>query len=309
MAIGPKISKTIINNNTLEVINQNINEYVVNTIVKNAGSCSSSAGTYNEMIIGNVELGGKDNIINVKSESLQDIELTLNCLQQSIQQTEIGKDIATSIMNQLMEHIDNDIMTKLINSSSPKYSKEPSNPFAPTRNNIAITSTDYQETDTTRKLSNLVVNRVSSNLNVSDIKNCFLRSSQSISQKIGDMQVYGEENRINIKMTGKQVIKSFATCKQLTEQTSYVMTQILTDLGVEVSDTTINKSVTEIVIPVKKYDSNSGQVQNIIYSVLSVVSLLIMLIVIFIVSRKKSKKSKNFNKYNKSKNIKKNRKK
>jgi hypothetical protein len=285
-----------INKNILESINTNVNQFVINSVIKNAASCMSSSSSYTEFIIGNVEMGGKDNTISASMESVQDIEVTLKCLQQSVQQTDMGKDIALSLLENLLKLIDPEILRKQISASEIK-NKDIFNSSSNSVKTLGFVNIkDYQENDTSRKLENLVVNTVSNNINIPNIQNCFLNTSLSISNKIGDIKVLGEENIINIKLSSRQISKSFATCRQLTEQTSSLVTQIVSNLGLEITDTTTNTTISDVTIKessqtITPFTSGNSTSEYVTYTFILLSCLIIIIFSIVFISKRSKKKS------------------
>ncbi len=245
-AVTNKISNETLNRNTLESINQNVNEFVTNSVIKNAASCSSRSSNYDESKTGDVTMVGSDNDVAISMQNIQDASLSLLCIQQSIQQTNMANDIATSIMDNLTQKVSNNTLTKLIATSEAKNEQGMfANPFASSSSDVYVESTNIQENETNRKLANLISNRVANGVNVTSIQNCFTEVAIATTKKIGDIKVLGDENIVNIKLTGKQLSKSFSTCQQLVQQTSSVTNQILTDLGLSITDSTVNTISTE----------------------------------------------------------------
>ncbi len=287
---------TKINKNILESINTNVNQYVINSVIKNAASCMTSSSSYAEFIIGNVEMGGKDNTISASMESVQDIEVTLKCLQQSVQQTDLGRDMALAMLENLVKLIDPEILRKQISASEIKNKNIFNSNSDSVKTLRFVDIKDYQENDTNRKLENLVVNTVTNNINIPNIQNCFLNTSLSISNKIGDIKVLGEENIINIKLSSRQISKSFLTCRQLTEQTSSLVTQIVSDLGLEITDTTTNTTISDVTIKessqtITPFTSGNSTSEYITYTFILLSCLIIIIFSIVFISKRSKKKS------------------
>lgn len=241
-----RISNYTINKSDLEVLNQQVNEFVSNSVTSSAAKCSASSSTYTENQLGNIRVVGKGNKADIGIDTQQDSQLSLQCIQQSIQQTNIGNDIAQSIMNNLNQSVSADIMNKVVAAADSKMEQGMfSNPFAAASSKVNVDVTNFQQTETNRKLSNLISNSVENNVKTEDIKTCFTDTAQGISNKVGNIDIIGQENVLELNLSSKQISKSFSTCQQLTQQTSAVTNTIATQLGLAIVDDTKTKTSTE----------------------------------------------------------------
>jgi hypothetical protein len=235
-----------VNKSVLDVLNQQVNEYVSNSVTTAASKCSASSSTYNETKFGNIKVTGSGNSAKIGVETQQDSQLSFQCIQQSIQETNIGNNIAQSIMNNLNQSVSADIMNKIVSAADASMEQGVfANPFASGSSEVNVNLSNIQITDTNRKLSNLIKNSVANNVKTQDIKSCFLSVSQGISNQIGDVEIVGQENSLELYISSKQLSKSFANCSQLTQQTSAVINAIASQLGLKVIDDTKTKTSTE----------------------------------------------------------------
>jgi len=242
-SITNTISNYTVNKSSLEVLNQQVNNFVSNSVTTAASSCSASSTAIIETKIGDIIAKGKGNKIKVGIDSEQDTALTLECLQQSIQQTNISNSLAQSIMTNLTQSVSADVLNKMVAAGEAKNEQGfGANPFASASSTVNMNLSNTNITDTNRKLSNLISNSVESNVKNEDIKKCFLEMAAAINNKVGDIMAIGENNEIELQLTSKQTAKAFANCKQLTEQTSAVTTSLAVSCGLTIVDDSKTKT-------------------------------------------------------------------
>jgi hypothetical protein len=130
-------------------------------------------------------LQGKIDITNE-----QDSQVNLQCMQQSIQQTNIGNEIASAIMQQMTQSVDQSALSKLITTSEAKNEQGfGANPFASSNAEVNVNTENKQLTETNRKLSNLISNKVANNIKATDIKACFIKTTQTKINEYGNLNL------------------------------------------------------------------------------------------------------------------------
>ncbi len=245
--VNNNIDNRTINRSDLELLNSVVNKYVSSVVVNLTTQCSASSTTYTENSIGKTIIIGNKNTTNINIDTSQTVHVTLQCLQQALQQSNIANDIIQSIMTNLLQTIDNNQLTKVMSESSATNEQGfLASPFAKADSSININSSTVQDTETTRKIQNLISNTVNNSLNVDDIKNCFITTTKMLSNKVGNIKVVGESNTVDINISTKQLEESFAVCQQLTEQTSGITNSLCAQMGIRIQDDTTNKMVTDI---------------------------------------------------------------
>jgi hypothetical protein len=245
-SVATTVKNYNVNKSDLEVLNQQVNSFVSNSVTKGAASCAASSSSYVENTMGDISVVGKNNKAKITMGTEQDTKLSLQCIQQSIQQTNIGNEMAQSIMNNLTQSVSNEAVTKLMQEAEAKNELGAgAPPWGSASSDINVNVETTNISDTSRKLSNLISNSVANNVSNEDIKDCFMKTAAAISNKVGNINIIGEGNELEFNMTSKQISESFATCQQLTEQTSAVTNSIATALGLSVVDDTKTKTSTE----------------------------------------------------------------
>jgi len=244
--INNRINNTTINKSDLDILNQQVNKFCSDTVVSNASKCAASSSQFTSNQMGDINVVGSGNKATIGIESDQDSQLSLQCIQQSIQQTNIGNSMAQSIMDNLAQSVSTDAMTKLVNAASSSNQQGMfANPFTQSSSKVNVDVSNLQKTETNRKLSNLISNTVANNVKVDDVKQCFLKVAQAINNKVGNINIVGSENTFAFSISSKQVSKGFATCQQLTQQTSTITNALATQLGLTIVDDTKTKVKSE----------------------------------------------------------------
>lgn len=234
-----QISKTDMN-----LLNKSINEFVSTNITKSASSCASSSAQTDRTKIGNIVAKGAGSEVKIGVESDQKTNITLICLQQSLQQTNINNNIATSIIQQLTKNIEQDAMTKLVSEAESK-AKQGFGGFGMSKSSSEINTniTNENLNYTNVNLENLVKNTVENKTQNSKIQECGTKIAQNLSKDIGDI-IALEGGKVDIQFTNKQVAESIAKCQQLNSQVSDITSSIANSLGFTVIDDTKQKTDT-----------------------------------------------------------------
>jgi hypothetical protein len=293
-----KVVNETITRSTLESINSSVNEYVSNVVTKSAASCAASSAQFTENTIGKIIMTG-DNLegkIDITNE--QDSQVNLQCMQQSIQQTNIGNEIATSIMQQMTQSVDQSALSKLITTSEAKNEQGfGANPFASSNAEVNVNTENKQLTETNRKLSNLISNKVANNIKATDIKDCFTKTTQTKLNQYGNVKMIGESNKFSIVISTKQVAESLAVCQQLTQQTSSITNDIATALGLIIvddkkiavkTDSTAKASASIKTVGIEGiFDAFTGAFGNLFGIFMSASSMMFIMIIILAVVMKK----------------------
>ena len=239
------IKNYTINKNDLEALNSSVNNFVSNAVISNTSNCSTGTTQLATNNIGDLTVVGKKNKQNISISTEQNSQVSLQCIQQSIQQTNIANAMAQSVMNNLTSTVNNDALTSMVNSAEASMKQGVGgglfNPGASVNSDINLKIDNLQKNETTRKLSNFISNSVSNNLDVNSVKDCFNKTVQNDVKNIGNISNVGEENEQNIKLSTTQYATSMATCQQLTQQTSGITSEMAVSLGLTIKDETANK--------------------------------------------------------------------
>ena len=190
------ITNLKINKSQLDEFNKIIIDMVINKIIEDIIVCTyfQNANLQKQGLSYKI-LSEQEAIINI--DSMKNIKLNSQCIQQSIKQIDIKSIIAQIIFNILLQNTSKDNLTKLINQAKKNFAGTnilnplTSSPPSDINMNLDIYLDNNQINDMDiRKLSNLIGNTVSQNLN-KNIVNCF---SENITNNI--IYSYDLKNKI-----------------------------------------------------------------------------------------------------------------
>ena len=92
-SISQKLTNMTVNKSDLEVLNQQANSFVSNSVTTSAATCAASSSSQIENTMGNIVVAGKGNKAKIGIDSTQDTQLSLQCIQQSVQQTNVSNQL------------------------------------------------------------------------------------------------------------------------------------------------------------------------------------------------------------------------
>jgi hypothetical protein len=254
------ISNLTINKNELEAFNSQVNEFVTNVVTKNTAACSSGATMINENSMGDINVVGKKQKVNATLNASQKSQVSLDCIQKAIQQTNVGNSVAQGIMQNLQNSVSNEQLTAMVAQADSKTSSGFGgfNPFSSANSEINMNLSNTQINETSRKLSNMISNKVASNTNNSSFQECGSKSFLQQGNKVGNLNVLGDENEVNLTLNSDQYSEVISKCEQLTQQTAESVSDVATTLGVVVKDDTENKTKSDTASTAKSINEAKG---------------------------------------------------
>ncbi len=257
--ISQSINNLQISRSDLDLLNEQMSTFISKNIIDNASTCSPSSTQTAGMTIGNIVAKGKDSTVNIGDGSSQKTNITLECLQQSLQQSNINNNIATTMMTQLTNNISADTMTKLVNDAESGAKTGFLNPLAFSDSTSAVNTNvnNIQLNYMNKKLQNVIKNTVENVTKNRNASECGTKISQNLSRKIGDILAL-DGGAVNIQFTTSQVAESIATCQQFNSQVADVTSQVANTLGVKIDETQAQKTSTQSDAKVASKAETSG---------------------------------------------------
>jgi hypothetical protein len=258
-AITQKIENQQITKSDLDLLNQQISEFVSENVISNASKCAASSAQVASLETGSIVAKGKDSVVTLGDEAEQKTNITLDCLQKNLQQSNINNNIASSIMSELSNNISADTMTKLISQAESGASTGFANPlaFADSESKVDIDLKNIQMNETNKKLQNVIKNSVTNVTKNTNVSECATKISQNLSRKLGDILAL-EGGKVEVQFTTKQVAESIAKCQQLNNQVADVTSALATTLGVKITETQTQKATTESEAAAKSEAKTEG---------------------------------------------------
>jgi beta-N-acetylglucosaminidase len=249
----------IMNKNSLESINETVNNISKSVINKAAQDCMASAKSVNNMKFCDLKAAGDINISDIAQTN--EVTINLDCLQKSNIKTqimtEIMKDVVSGIESLTDNAMANELMNKAVSdaeaSGEAKATAEA--PFlgigsASSESNVSAKSTVENQTEISNKLTsmtenqrkfvNLVANTINEAIDNSDSKKC-VNSSEAENKLVFCGADAG--GNINIKgINQANVVKSITGCIQETEMGSAIGMALAEKIGIKIDDAVKVKS-------------------------------------------------------------------
>lgn len=255
------ITNTVITQNSVDLMNEQVNKAVAETIIKAASKCSASSTQMASSSSGDIVASGPGSVIDWTTNIEQITSLTLSCLQQSIQDNTVGQSMGVEIFNQISQRTNSEQLNKMTGVAEASLKQgvggSLTNPFSNVDTSVNQNLSNTQLTQTQLKLANIINNEVKNTVDISSIKNCAASNLQQATDKKGNI-IATEGGVIKGGTNVKQISNTLAECKQLTEQVSQVTQGILAKMGVSVEQTTKNKQESEATASAKSTMEQKG---------------------------------------------------
>lgn len=258
--VNQKYDTTIINKSELDVLNKNVNDFVSNTIVKQASACSSSIVQLQNVDFSNMEVDGDFTLDGV--EQGQTSALTFDCIQTS----ELNNDVANGVLAEMTNALKNNFSTEALDKIEAAAEAEGSTGFGATGGvntdstvNLDVKFTNI--TDTKKSIKNIMENSITNNLDMSSTQDCIANTIQNQSVNVSGTRVRGNATIKAIKQT--QAATSVSNCVQKQSVASKIVGDVVSKLGVQVDETNSVVKKTDTSVSATATSKNSGLFQSI----------------------------------------------
>jgi hypothetical protein len=253
-----KSTTNIVNNSDLNILNENVNDFVSDTVVSQASNCSASMSQMQALNISNVKTKG-DFVLDGITQS-QKSTVTFDCLQVS----KFKNDIANGVLTKYMDAISNNYNTSAIADMTASAKSNAATQFAATgksksnsatNNNFEFNST----TNVNQDIQNIVKNSIKNNMSIDDVQNCI--ASVSATQAINIANI--ESNSFTIRaLDQSQASDLLAKCVQKKDNGNKISSQIATDLGLKIEADIKTTSSAKLVGTSESEATNVGALQS-----------------------------------------------
>jgi hypothetical protein len=234
---------TVVDRQTVNLLNQSMNQLITNNMIKQAATCSGGAFSLQDIVLEDLVSEGDINIgVNQKAKVL----LNFSCVNAS----EIKDTVSASMINDMMAQLQSSSTQEAINKMAAAASTESNSGFgslvsAPANSdtNTEMTNRYNALSEKTKNITNSISNSIVKNFSVDDVKNCI--SSVTAQQKV---RVKGAKARgnINAVITQDSAVEAITSCLNQSGIASNVVNNALTKLGVQVKDEASQVSLSDI---------------------------------------------------------------
>lgn len=236
-------NQTIVNKNTINILNSQVNEIIAKSLIDNSKSCQSNVDQTQLLDISNCVAGGAINITDIDFEQVAVVDFS--CIQVS----EISNILAQEMMNGIIGSIKSGMDVKSFNAMISKADSLAKVGFAA----IGGTSAGSETVNTynlsvtnenTKNLENIVKNSINTEFKVKDVQDCINNIQQMQITSAKNCRVGKDININNIEY--EQGVELIAECLQKSNIANKITNNAMANL-VEVidADTEADVSVTQ----------------------------------------------------------------
>ena len=254
----------IINSDTLNMINKNINQFVANTVVSQAGKCAAASDQNQTIDWSGAKVGGDFRI--GKIDQNQTSKVNFGCVQVSKFQNEI----ANGVIDRMSAAMKNEFSAEALNKLAQTAESEASAGFLSTgaqsnstNNNIFVYN---QRNDINKNIQNIMQNELTNNLNLNSLQECVSSVHQKQLQTFHGLQVGGNVNIDELKQ--QQGLEYMSECVQNQGIVSQVTNKVMKDLGITVE----NKTATSVTSDVEQISKSKSKASGIFESIGNMIS-------------------------------------
>lgn len=224
----------IVNKTDIEILNKNVTDIVVDSIVNAANKCSAGISNTQRIGLDNIQVAGDFVLDGV--EQKQSAVLNFECVQVTSIINEIHTDILNTMMNAIKNSSSQDILDQLeSNAKATNKTGFASFPISGATKSSSDTKNNYTSVD--EKLINV------QNVIENHISNSF--KAESVNECISTVKNYQDIHKSNIKVDGNMTIKNItqeqsssmiSKCVQNNEIVNRMANKIASDLGITIQD-------------------------------------------------------------------------
>lgn len=235
-------NQTIVNKNTMDLLNEQVNEVIAKTKIDNSASCRGSINQAQALSLAGCTVGGDLNINNINFKQNAEV-VDFKCLQNSNVDNEMAQEILTGIMGEIQSTLDNQSLNRmttaaetsaiadpsLFGNSTASSSSESTNKF-----NLQVTN------DNTTSIQNIVKNAINTEFNVKDVQECVAEIAQKQEIDVSNCDVGGNLSVSDVFYD--QSAQLLAECIQNKGISQKIVNSASTDLGVIIESETASKA-------------------------------------------------------------------
>lgn len=230
--ITQKYNTNIISKSDINIINESLQEFVVDVIIKDASMCSANISQIQIFDMSGTQIKGD---LNLDIDQTQANNINFDCIQVSKMQNNIANGLLDKILQSIDNNYDASTITNLDATANAKTTSGLLNLdlLNKTESNMNI-SYDYNQTNIHNKnITNIVRNSIVNNLHLESIQDCINNVKQTQSIDLRNIVVDG--NAV-VAAKQNQVAELITKCIQNNNFVSDITNNIFSDLNVDIKD-------------------------------------------------------------------------
>jgi hypothetical protein len=252
------ITNNTVNQNYMNTLNKTIMDSAVNTMIKNASSCSSSVNINNSCNMSGTNVGGD---FNFDGNQTAEAKVNFNC----IQANQTSADMATSMMTSMvaeMKALNGTDAAAQLNTASQSSNTTgfASTPGGGSKSSSSANVTNNVTNETISNVENVFQQNLSNNFSAETVNECIGKTSVSNSQDLSNMDISGNAKVSCIQTASVEQVQN---CKQLSEAISKTTQATFQELGMKTDSTSQTSSATESTVSSKSENVATGPIQEI----------------------------------------------
>ena len=220
-------STDITNKNLTDTLNKTVMNSSVETLVKNASSCSSAVNQNNTCSMKDASIGGDFNFSGNQSNAAK---VDFSCVQASTASAEMG----TSMMQSMMAEMSTLNGTKAgaqLNNAAGSSNKSGFGSTGGSSSSSASTNTNTKITNVTKnKIKNIYQQNLNNNFTSETVQECIGKTSQSNTQDLSGIKVGGN---VDVSCNQSNSLEQVSECKQMASAISATTQKTMQELGIK----------------------------------------------------------------------------
>ena len=248
---------TIVNQNTLNVLNEQINSTIVSQTVENVQSCSAALINNQNLVFKGVKTEGGD--ITITNIMNQEGMVDFSCVQNQDFHSDITASLVTDIMNTIQNNVDSDIMSQFDsiaeNTSDQEFGSLPWGGADSATNVEQIVNNNIENT-TNRTLENVIQNSVETNFTYKLFSECIGTVTNNQNFIFENVETGG--GAISLTNDISQSAQLLLSCTQGSNISNSITQNMVSALGVEVVDTTTTGTETVLATEATAQAKSAG---------------------------------------------------
>lgn len=240
-SVQQESNNLVVNKNDVNVLNQQLNTVQINTIMKEAQSCS--AGITQDQLLKSkgMKSGGK---LTINISQMQHSDLSFSCLNATTVRNDIANQMVSNIMQNLTTNTSADILNKMAQTVASKA--ESGSLVLPwggsdAQNNLSQIVNSTNVNDNKKVIQAVVSNAIDNTFKVDNVKNCISMVGQAQAVVFEDTQ--GEE--IDFVVNQQQAAQLLTQCVNNNNVSQNITSGLMQVFNIAASDTSITKMETQ----------------------------------------------------------------
>lgn len=269
-----------INKSTYNQLNEQLNQTIANTIVKNAMKSGGDVINKQELKFKNIQAQG-DVEINGVSQT-QTAAITFD----TMNKTEARNDAATQFIQQALSSLKNmstdEVVNKMESNATAKVNAGfLTIPTGSSKTDVTNTTNIASETDNVKNITNILKNQVDNNFTTETVTSCIINVNNT--QLIDVQDVKSETGSVRIlNLSQDQSVTLISKCTAITDATGKILDNTLNALDVKVDETNSVKATTTNTTTAASTNTTSGLFDS-MWSTFAIIGIVIAVVIAIVI--------------------------